>query len=662
MTDSTTKPAEMPPTSPAKNLGNDLLASIVVFLVALPLCMGVAIASGAPVATGLITGIVGGIIVGMLAGCPLQVSGPAAGLTVIVYEIIEQFGLEYLGVIVLIAGIMQVLAGVFRIGQWFRAVSPAVIQGMLAGIGILILASQFHVMVDDSVKGKGLKNLLYIPESFMKALAIPDWEPLAIRQKRIVALRSVGELHRRQVDLRERVAEYIPHAELSAGLDPNKVPRPEPAILKQKMDDQQLLLEALDNFSTEILANETTANNTQRLEKTRSAITSTEELMLQAEQSIINWDVARVLKDQEKVVKSIEQLIATQKSHSWAAALGLLSIALIVLWKTFAPQRLSLIPPPLIAITVATLLAAWLSLPVVYVEVPDKLWSEIRVPSLTLLSGADWFALIQAAAVVAIVASAETLLCCTAVDQMHSGPRTRYDQELLAQGVGNTLCGFLGALPMTGVIVRSSANVQAGGKSRLSAILHGVWLLVFVVFLSFLLRMIPTASLAAILVYTGYKLVNLKSIKKLYEFGRTEVLIYLATVVTIVCTDLLTGVITGIVLAAVKLLYTFSHLEIKLEPDPAKPQRIFLRLNGAATFIRLPSLASRLEEVSPAAELHVDFEKLAYIDHACLDLLMNWAKQHQSLGGRLVIDWASLHGRFRGPTKPNATDVEAPTS
>jgi len=120
--------------------------------------------------------------------------------------------------------------------------------------------------------------------------------------------------------------------------------------------------------------------------------------------------------------------------------------------------------------------------------------------------------------VIAVVASAETLLCATAVDQMHQGPRTRYDKELAAQGVGNMICGFLGALPMTGVIVRSSANVQSGAMTRLSAILHGVWLLVFVVLLAFLLRLIPISALAAILVYTGYKLVNPKSIKDLLNF------------------------------------------------------------------------------------------------------------------------------------------------
>src|SRR5919199_673512 len=130
---------------------DDVLASVVVFLVALPLCMGIAIASGVPPAAGILTGIIGGLVVGSLAGSPLQVSGPAAGLTVLVYQIVkdEELGLPMLGVIVLGAGLLQLAAGLGRLGQWFRAVSPAVIQGMLAGIGVLILASPFHVMIDD---------------------------------------------------------------------------------------------------------------------------------------------------------------------------------------------------------------------------------------------------------------------------------------------------------------------------------------------------------------------------------------------------------------------------------------------------------------------------------------------------------------------------------
>jgi MFS superfamily sulfate permease-like transporter len=148
----------------------DLFPSIVVFLVSLPLNLGIAIASGAPPATGVIAGIIGGIIVGFLAGSPLQVSGPAAGLTVIVYDIVQRHGMETLGVIVLLAGLMQLAAGLFKMGQWFRAVSPAVIHGMLAGIGVLIFARQFHIMVDDDPRGSGWANIISLPESLWRGI------------------------------------------------------------------------------------------------------------------------------------------------------------------------------------------------------------------------------------------------------------------------------------------------------------------------------------------------------------------------------------------------------------------------------------------------------------------------------------------------------------
>src|SRR4051794_14858138 len=149
---------------------HDFSASLVVFLVALPLCMGIAVAAGVPVAAGVITGIVGGLVVGSLAGSPLQGSGPAAGLTVLVFEIVSDpgLGLPMLGVIVLGAGLLQIAAGLFRLGQWFRAVSPAVVEGMLAGIGVLIVASQFHVMLDDDPRGDGLANLRAFPEAVVK--------------------------------------------------------------------------------------------------------------------------------------------------------------------------------------------------------------------------------------------------------------------------------------------------------------------------------------------------------------------------------------------------------------------------------------------------------------------------------------------------------------
>jgi len=342
----------------------------------------------------------------------------------------------------------------------------------------------------------------------------------------------------------------------------------------------------------------------------------------------------------------LEEVLDKLKSHDWAAKIGLLTIISLLIWKAFVPTRLKLVPAPLVAVVIATVVTAFLKLPVFYVEVPDNLWSEVHFPSWAVIESVSFTVIFQAGIVLAVVASAETLLCATAVDQMHSGTRTNYDKELAAQGIGNMLCGLLGALPMTGVIVRSSANVEAGAKTRLSTILHGAWLLVFVSLLAFILRMIPTAALAAMLVYTGYKLINFKAIRELKKYGWGEVAIYFVTLGTIVCTDLLTGVLTGIGLSAVKLLHAFSHLNIQLDVDQESEVAV-LKLEGAATFIRLPLLASELDRVPHDVELHVDFEHLNHIDHACLDLLMGWAKQHEDTGGTLVIDWESLHTNFR---------------
>jgi MFS superfamily sulfate permease-like transporter len=509
------------PAAPAgwlRSFGHDLLASVVVFLVALPLCMGIAIASGVPpekaAAVGVLTGVIGGLVVGLIGGGPLQVSGPAAGLSVMVFELTREHGWEKVGVIILIAGAVQLAAGLFKLGQWFRAVSPAVVHGMLAGIGVLILASQFHIMVDDHPRGSGLTNLLSIPEAVWKGVVPSDGT---------------------------------------------------------------------------------------------------------------NDDAARI---------------------------GLLTIVLIVAWNALVPRKLKVVPAPLVAVIVATAATVLLQLPIKRVAVPDNLLDAVQLPAWDGLGGfADWQPLLLAGLAVAVIASAETLLCATAVDQMHQGPRTKYDRELAAQGVGNMLCGLVGALPITGVIVRSAANVEAGGRTRASAIMHGCWLLLFVCLFPFVLRWVPTAALAAILVYTGYKLVNPKAIKTLWSYGKSELFIYAATVVTIVATDLLTGVLVGVVLALAKLLRTFSKLSIRLQEEP-DGNRTVLFLRGAATFLRLPRLAAVLDTVPPNTELHVHFEELTYIDHACLDLLMTWEKQHEATGGSLVVDWESLTARFHSYGRP----------
>ena len=488
------------------SLFSDLFASFVVFLVALPFCMGIAVASGAPPAAGIITGIIGGIVAGALAGCPLQVSGPAAGLTVIVWQLIDTYGMPTLSVIVLLAGLIQIAAAWLQLGQWFRAVSPAVIHGMLAGIGVLIFASQFHVMIDDAPKANGLENILTIPGAIFKAVSP-----------------------------------------------------------------------------------------------------------------------------------------AEDTNHHLAAAIGILTILAMMAWEGFSPRRLRLIPAVLVGVALATLVSAVAELPISHVRVRDDILSAIQFPhdaSLThILDTSVW----AAALGMALIASVETLLSATAVDQLHSGPRTRYNRELVSQGVGNVLCGLLGALPMTGVIVRSSANVHAGAQTRASAVFHGVWLLLFVAMLPFVLRLIPTSSLAAVLVYTGYKLMNLRMIRELMPHGRSEILIYAGTLAAIVMTNLLTGVLIGVGLAIGKLLYTTHDLETRFTKETGQEASLYVL--GIATFMSLPKLATALEQITPGTNVQINFDSLRHIDHACLHLLESWQKLHEHNGGQVTIDWGKLQAR-----------------
>ncbi|MBD9412217.1 SulP family inorganic anion transporter [Stutzerimonas stutzeri] len=488
-------------------LPRDLMASVVVFLVALPLCMGIAIASGLPPAKGVITGIVGGLVVGWLAGAPLQVSGPAAGLTVLVFELVQQYGAAMLGPILLLAGALQLLAGRLKLGCWFRVTAPAVVYGMLAGIGILIVLSQLHVMMDAQPEASGLDNLGAFPAALWAALPFSGGNGMA------------------------------------------------------------------------------------------------------------------------------------------AASLGLLTIACMWTWDRLRPQRLRLLPGALLGVAAATLVGLWLGLDVRRVEVPDNLADAISwLQPADLLAFADP-GLLVAALAVAFIASAETLLSAAAVDRMHQGPRADFDRELTAQGVGNMLCGVLGALPMTGVIVRSSANVQAGARTRLSAVLHALWLLAAVVLLAALLEQIPVASLAGVLVYTGLKLIDLDALRQLGRYGRMAMLIHVATALTIVATDLLTGVLLGFALTLAQLAWQASRLKIGVVRDG---RRVELRMQGAATFLRVPQLARALQGVPQDAWLHVPMAHLRYIDHACMELLEEWQRANQGSGARLIIEARALTRRVEG--------------
>jgi len=487
--------------SPPKGGGitRDFTASIVVFLVAMPLCMGIAIASGMPPEKGLVTGIIGGLVVGLLAGSPLQVSGPAAGLAVIVFELVRDQGLSALGPILMLAGIIQFVAGIFKLGGWFRAISPAVVHGMLAGIGVLIVAGQFHVLFDAKPLASGLQNLSAIPG---------------------------------------RLLGLAPGGGSGAGL---------------------------------------------------------------------------------------------------AFAIGLLTIGTMLGWEKFRPASLRLVPGALVGVVAATLVASIGGLDLIRVSVPSNILNAVDVPDASFVAKLLDPSIYVTALAIAFIASAETLLSAAAVDRMHDGVRTNYDKELRAQGIGNLLCGFAGALPMTGVIVRSSANVQAGATSRLSTILHGAWILGFVALLPWLLREIPMAALGGVLVVTGFRLVSLSHVKHLFHrYGPLPALIWAATLATVVAEDLLTGVLVGLALSLVELVPHIRKLRLGVhEQHGADASHV--TLDGTATFVTLPKLTKALEGLPHDKALTLDVARLSAIDHTSAEMLQDWLQRRRAAGMRINL-------------------------
>ena len=305
-------------------------------------------------------------------------------------------------------------------------------------------------------------------------------------------------------------------------------------------------------------------------------------------------------------------------THRPAALLGVFTLAVLLLWKPLGGNKLKAIPAVLVAVVASVLIAEVFALRIQRVEFESLgegiTFFDYNLESLwkNLCDTQIW----QLAFTVAIVASSESLLTASAADQLHTGPRTAYNRELAAQGVGNVCCGLLGALPMASVIVRSSANINAGARSRWSTVLHGVWMLLFAVCLPGLLRIIPTATLAAVLVLTGIKLVQRKAIQDLYRENQSEGLICMITALAVVMFGLLEGVIIGVALSVVKLIRAFTRLRITLKDDPIFG-RTKMILEGSATFVRLPKLAGYLDELQPGSTVHVDLKGLSY-NRPCL--------------------------------------------
>ncbi|MER5431403.1 SulP family inorganic anion transporter [Streptomyces sp. NPDC002588] len=470
------------------HLRQDFAASLVVFLVALPLCVGVAVASGVPAELGLVTGIVGGLVTGLMRGSSLQVSGPAAGLTVLVFEAVREFGLPALGVIVLATGVLQIAMGALKLGRYFRAISVSVVEGMLAGIGLVLIAGQLYSVVGAKAPESGLGKIAGLPGALVDTAASPD---------------------------------------AAASL-----------------------------------------------------------------------------------------------------ALGAGTVAVLVLWKR-VPAKVRTVPGPLAAVGLATVAALLLNLPVATVEVQGLLGS-VQPPSLSAFGGLADIGLLGTIVAFTLIASAESLFSAAAVDRLHDGPRTEYDKELIAQGAGNALCGALGALPMTAVIVRSAANVQAGARTKASRVLHGVWLLLFAALLPGVLAYIPIPALAGILVHAGAKLVPVRSIASLWREHRGEALILVVTAVSIVAVSMFEGVLIGLALAVVKTAWEASHIRLEVVDKGAGPIQAYL--SGNATFLKLPKILDSLEALPQDRPVELDLSGLHHLDHACRTALETWAERHSTAG------------------------------
>ena len=484
-----------------KHFRQDLPASIVVFFVALPLCLGIALASGAPLFSGLIAGIIGGIVVGALSGSPIGVSGPAAGLAAIVLSAIGTLGgWENFLVAVVLGGAIQLLFGVLKAGIIGYYFPSSVIKGMLTGIGIIIILKQ-------------------IPHFFGY-----DKDP-------------EGDWAFFQVDGENTFSE---------------------------------LLNTVNNVSPGA---------------TLIAIVGISILIL--------WD--RVLVNKAKVFQVIQGPLV-------AVILGIIYFLLTREHPVLSISEEHLVNVPVPAD--ATSFLDQFSFPNFSVIIRPEIW----VTAFTI----------------ALVASLETLLCVEATDKLDPEKRvTPTNRELLAQGAGNMLSGLVGGLPITQVIVRSSANVQSGGRTKLSAIFHGFLLLTSVILIPRLLNMIPLSVLAAILFLVGYKLAKPAQFQQMYAKGWKQFVPFTVTAIGIVFTDLLVGILLGLTVGIIVILiksYQNSHF-LHIEDKSNGRHRIRMTLAEEVTFINKGAILKELDRLPENTYLELDVRKTRYLDNDIIEIL-----------------------------------------
>jgi MFS superfamily sulfate permease-like transporter len=481
-------------------LKSDILSGLVVFLVALPLCLGIALASGAPLFSGIVAGIVGGIVAGILSNSQLSVSGPAAGLSAIVLAAIGTLGsFEVFLVAVILAGVLQLLLGLAKAGTISNYFPSNVIEGMLTAIGIIIILKQ------------------------------------------------------------------LPHA---IGYD-------------------------VDNEGDFFFIEKGTGHNT------FSAI-----------------------------------IDAINYAHVGAIMVTLVSLAILIAFQKVAfLKNLKVVPGALIAVIVGILMNEFfkstgsqfaisqehlVNLPVT--SSLSELWNQLPRPDFTAIGRMDvWVT----AATIAVVASIETLLCIEASDKLDPLKRfTNSNTELFAQGAGNILSGLLGGLPMTSVIVRTSANVNSGGRTKLATIAHGIFLLVAVLSIPSILNKIPLACLAAILLMIGFKLASPKVFKHMYEAGSLQYVPFIVTVGAVVFTDLLKGVGIGLVVSIFYILRSNLRLAYFFKREAHhEGETITIKLAQEVSFLNKAAIKETLSKLPENCTVHIDATDTFFIDYDVLQLI-----------------------------------------
>lgn len=481
------------------NLKSDFASGLVVFLVALPLCLGIAMASGAPLFSGIISGVIGGIVVGFLSKSHISVSGPAAGLTAIILTAITDFGaFDIFLTAVLIAGVMQLALGYIKAGSISNYFPTNVIEGMLAGIGVIIILKQ------------------------------------------------------------------LPHA---FGYDADF--EGDQSFIQSNGDNTfSSLFEVFNQFQLGAI------------------VVTVVSLII-----LISWDKVPFLKK-----------------------LKLIPGALIAVISGIVLNEIFIISGSSLAISNEHLVS--LPIPTSF----DELKSIVVTPNFSgFLNPQVWVVGLT----IAIVASIETLLCIEASDRMDEHKRyTDTNVELKAQGVGNILSSLLGGLPMTSVVVRSSANNNAGAKSKMSAIIHGVLLLISVLAIPVILNKIPLATLATILILVGYKLAKPATFLHFWHKGKYQFVPFIATLIAVVTTDLLKGVLLGIVISIIFILrgnlkraYSFKKKEY-VDGDI-----IHIDLAQEVSFLNKAAIKSTLNDIPENSKVIINAHDTVYIAHDILDLL-----------------------------------------